>query len=103
DQRPSPALASSPAAGSAFEAIREAWRTPEHVNAAALRDAIERFLSRYPSDGLVPLARLYLALVAMKQEDFATADREIALTATLPPGTARDLWTIASARRLRLR
>jgi hypothetical protein len=101
--RPSPALATSPAAGSAFEAIREGWRTPDRVNPATLRGAIESFLSRYPSDGLVPVARIYLALVAMRQEDFATADRQLALTAKVEPGAARDLWTVASARRLRLR
>jgi hypothetical protein len=103
EPRPSPALATSPAAASAFEAIREAWRAPDRVSPASLRGAIESFLSRHRSDGLVPVARVYLALVAMKQEDFATADRQLALTATLPPGTAHDLWTVASARRLRLR
>jgi hypothetical protein len=101
--RPSPALATTPAAGSAFEAIREGWRTPDRVNPATLRGAIESFLVRYPSDGLVPVARVYLALVAMRQEDFATADRQLALTAKLSPGAARDLWTVANARRLRLR
>jgi hypothetical protein len=96
-------LASSPAAGAAFEAIREAWRSPDRVNPATLRDSIERFLARFPSDGLVPLARVFLALVAMKQDDFGTAERQLALTATLPPGTARELWSMAEARRLRLR
>jgi hypothetical protein len=103
EPRPTPALASSPAAGAAFEAIREAWRTPDKVNVAALRASIESFLVRFPNDGLAPLARVFLALVAMKQEDFATAERELALTAKLPAGTVHDLWTVAEARRLRLR
>jgi hypothetical protein len=105
EARPSPALASSPAAASAFEAIREAWRNPDRVNAATLRDSVERFLARFPSDGLVPLAHVYLALVALRQEDFVTAERELALTKDLQAGagTAHDMWTVANARRLRLR
>ena len=43
----------------------------------------------------MPLAHVYLALVALGQGDMATADRELALGETLPPGTTRDLWTVA--------
>ncbi len=64
---------------------------------------LDRFLVAFPDDGLVPLARIALALVAMNQSDLATADAQLALTADVPTGTTRDLWTIACARRLRLR
>src|SRR6516225_7732219 len=77
EHRPTPALASSPAAGAAFEAIREAWRTPDKVNVATLRASIESFLARFPSDGLVPLARVYLALVALYFNDSATTEKQL--------------------------
>jgi hypothetical protein len=101
--KPVPTLASSPQAATAFEQIREAWGDPEHTNADSRRRLLEGFLARFPSDGLVPLARVYLALVAMQQGDFAATDTQLAASENLPPGTARDLWTVACARRLRLR
>lgn len=100
--KPVATLASSVRSGAAFESIRTAWGSPEHTTPAVLRTMIERFLIDFPEDGLVPLARIALALVAMNQGDFNTADVEIGLTEDLPPGTAHDLWTIACARRLRL-
>jgi hypothetical protein len=101
--QPVATLASSPEAAAAFEAIREAWRNPDRIAPDALRRMIERFLIDYPKDGLVPLASVSLALVAMAAGDFAHADAELARTEGLPPGTARDLWTTARARELRLR
>jgi hypothetical protein len=103
DAKPAPTLASSPESAAAFEAIREAWRDPARTNPAALRARIERFIAQHPEDGLVPLAHVFLALVAIQQEDFATADAELALGATMPPGTAHELWAVAKARRSRLR
>ncbi len=95
-------LATSPQAAAAFETIRDAWDDTDAYSPAALRAMIERFLAQFPDDGLVPLARDALALVAMKQGDFATADAQIAMTARVPPGTAQDLRTVARARRWRL-
>lgn len=95
-------LPSSPAAAAAFDAIREAWRDPRRTTPAPVRAQLEQFIQQYPRDGLVPLAHVFLALVALEQSDFPAADREIALGESLPPGSARDLWTVARARRLRL-
>jgi hypothetical protein len=101
---PVPTLASSPQAAVAFDEIREEWGDPNHDGRwATLRQLLERFLVRFPSDGIVPLARIYLALVAMEQGDFATADKELAAVGNLRPGTAHDLSTVARARSLRLR
>jgi hypothetical protein len=100
--KPVPALASTPAAAAAFEVIRDEWRTTEHSNPAALRAPIEQFIAQYPRDGLVPFAHVLLAVVALGERDFALADRELALGERLPPGSTRDLWTVARARRLRL-
>jgi|SRR5579859_1445798 len=101
--RPVAMVASSPAAAAAFDAIREAARDPERTTLAALRAKIEQFLAAYPRDGLVPLAHVYLALAALDGSDYATADREIALGERLPAGSTRDLWTVARARRLRMK
>jgi len=101
--QPVASLPSSPEAAAAFEAIREAWRNPDRVAPDALRRMIERFLIDYPTDGLVPVASVSLALVAMGLGDFAHADEELARTEGLPPGRAHDLWTTARARELRLR
>jgi hypothetical protein len=99
--KPAPTLASSPQAAAAFDEIREAWSDADHSDPSVLRKLLESFLVRFPGDGLVALARAYLALVAMQQRDFAAADAQLAASENLPPGTARDLWTVARARRLR--
>ncbi|MCL2449432.1 MAG: hypothetical protein FWD17_10830, partial [Polyangiaceae bacterium] len=98
---PVPTLSSSPPAKAAFDAIRSA-RADRDRSPAELRTDIELFLARYPRDGLAPLARIFLALVALGQGDFATGDAAIAETRGLPPGTARDFWTVGRARQLRL-
>jgi hypothetical protein len=102
DAKPVAMLASSPESAAAFEAIREAFADPEHTTAAALRNRVERFVAQYPQDGLVPRARVILALVAMRTGDLAAADAELAGTAGGPRGTTEELWTVARARRLRL-
>ncbi|HZU82756.1 MAG TPA: hypothetical protein VE987_07565, partial [Polyangiaceae bacterium] len=102
EPRPVPSLASTPQAAAAFDEIRANWSDPD-ANPAVLRRLLERFISRFPTDGLVPLARVYLALVAMQQGDLAMGDTQLAASQSLPPGIARDLWTVARARRLRLR
>ncbi|HEY1691916.1 MAG TPA: hypothetical protein VGG39_07125 [Polyangiaceae bacterium] len=99
--KPVAALASSPGAATDFEAIREAWKAPSRGSPAVLRAALEQFLAQYPHDGLVPLAHVYLALLALDAGDAAAADHEIALGQSLPPGSTRDLWTVAVARRMR--
>ncbi len=102
EAKPVAMLASSPQSAAAFEAIREAFADPEHTTAAALRDRVERFLSQFPDDGLVPRARVILALAAMRGGDLAAADKALAQTSEGPRGTTEELWTVARARRLRL-
>ena len=100
--KPVPTLASSPEAAAAFEEIRDVWAEPDRVSADVLRQRLERFTARFPSDGLVPLAHIYLALLALDRGNLDSADRHLAASDKLPPGTAHDLWTVARARRLRL-
>jgi hypothetical protein len=100
--RPEPSLASSPAAAGAFEAIRASWNTPVRAVPQVLEGQVNAFLIRFPDDGLAPLAHVYLALLALEENDMAKADRELTLTKDVPPGTAHDMWTVAAARRLRM-
>jgi hypothetical protein len=95
-------LPSSPQTAAAFGAIRTAWIDLERSKPEVLRAMLESFLSHYPHDEVVPLAEVALALVALRQSDVATADVELQRTVGLPAGTVRDLWTVASAKRLRL-
>ena len=95
-------LAHTPPAAEAFEAIREAWAHPDDYPPSLVRGMLENFLTRFPWDGMVPMARGALALVALDLGDVAAADMQIALTDSVPPGTAQDLRTVARARRARL-
>jgi hypothetical protein len=99
---PVAALSSSPEAAAAFSAIRDAWAGPGQAVPAERRAALERFLARFPRDGRVQFVRVALALIAMTEGDYATADAQLTLTLDTPPGSTHDLWTVASARRLRL-
>src|SRR5580692_696150 len=99
---PAASLPSTPAAAAAFAPIREAWRSPARIPASTLRAQLDEFLAQYPKDGLAPLAHVYLAIVALRVTDFKEADAQLALGASLPPGSARDLWTVGRARRLRM-
>jgi hypothetical protein len=99
--KPVATLASTPAAALAFEGIRDGWRDTEHVLPGTLRAEIEQFLVQHPRDGLAPLASVMLAMIALGLGDLPAADRELAKGVTLPPGSTRDLWTVASARRAR--
>src|SRR5579859_6421374 len=105
DAKPVAMLASSPKSAAAFEAIREAFGDPKtdpDATAADLRARIERFIAQFPQDGLVPRARVLLALAALGAGDLAAADAQLALTAEGRRGTTQELWTVARARRLRL-
>jgi hypothetical protein len=100
---PVPSLASTPAAAAFFNGLRDSWRKPDRVPAVVLRAEVESFLLHWPDDGLVPLAHVYLALLQLQLGEMGAADYEIGLGTSLPPGTARDLWTVACARRERIK
>jgi hypothetical protein len=105
-RKPVATLASSPAAAAAFDAIREAWEEADRSNdivlRVALRSRLERFLAEFPHDGLVPMAEIALAMDAMRDGALATADAHLERAKDVSPGTARDLFTVARARRIRL-
>jgi hypothetical protein len=100
--RPEALLASTPEAGTQFDAIRRLWGEPG-TPPAMLRSMLDGFLLRFPRDGLAPLARVAQAIVSMRQGDLSTAEALLTATRDLPAGSAHDLWTVASAKRRRLR
>lgn len=102
ETRPVASLASTAPAGVDFQAIRDAWLNPSRVGRIELRAMIEAFLKKYPKDGLVPVARAYVAVICMDAGDFPCADAHLQQLTKLPMGTTNDLATTARARWLRL-
>ncbi len=99
--KPVALLAASQQSGAAFDAIRQAWSEGQAAP-GNLRNLLVTFLRDYPHDSIVPTARVALALVALHEGDFATADAELSLIKGLPAGSTRDLATVARAMRLRM-
>ncbi len=96
--RPTATLSNSTEAQVAFAPIVEGWSTQSRKGRAQLAQPLEAFLRAYPSDGDATLARAYLAFLALDARDGARADAYLrSLEATTPPGSTRDLVTIARA------
>ncbi len=102
ESRPVASLASTAAAGVDFQAIRDAWLNPSRVSRADLRTMLDQFVAKYPKDGLVPVARAYVAFLCMDAGDFACADAQLQQLTKLQQGTTNDLVTTARARWLRM-
>jgi hypothetical protein len=100
--RPVASVASSTEAAAAFEPIEAAWST-DAKERMAMRAALEAFLGRFPSDGLAPLVRTYLAMVELDGRNLGAAEADLALLSTLAPGATKDLAEIARAEDMRLR
>lgn len=94
---PVAALSDTPQAAAELAMLREAWESRRLE-----RPVVEAFIARNPSDGGVVLAKVYLAFVMLGDGQLVAADSELRSIADLPPGTTRDLATIARARSLRL-
>lgn len=100
---PSSALGTTTDAQKAFADIRTSFADSSRGR-AAVRLALERFLEKYPHDGLAPLAHAYLAHVLIDLGDDKEASKQVAalmdvqFVATTPPGTAGDLAALALGR-----
>jgi hypothetical protein len=90
-------LATTQDAAAELGALREAWAAR-----TLTREPLERFLSRHPDDGAIPLVKVWLAFVMIAAGELASADGVLDSIGELPPGGARDLATVARARSLRL-
>lgn len=100
--RPTSALGSTTDAQRAFADIRAAF-VDVGRGRAAVRLSLERFLDKYPDDGLAPLAHAYLGHVLIDLGDDASATKEIGhlvdvKTGSTQPGTAGDLASLALGR-----
>ncbi len=94
---PIASLANKTEAARAFAPLREQWEArkldPEQLRA---------FVRAYGSDGLAPLAKVYLAFALLDRGSLLEADGVLASIADLPPGSTKDLADVARARSLRL-
>ena len=95
--RPVATLSTSPDAATEFGALRAKWELRK-IDSASARD----FMRRFPNDGAVPLARVYLAFALIQEGRLLEADGVLSSLADLKAGATRDLATVASARSLRL-
>jgi len=96
-ERPEATLAREVVQQEDFQPIRDAWEA-RTLN----RNKIEQFIARYPNQPLTRLARVYLAFALMEEGNFLRANIELSqLEKELPPGSARDLYSIAKARAYR--
>ena len=95
--KPVASLSGTPEAAGEFMRVHERWEqrrnTPEQIL---------DFIRRFPNDGAVPTARVYLVFAYLTANDLAAADAALLGVQSLPQGATRDLATVAKARSLRL-
>src|SRR5690242_336294 len=87
---PTAALAGNRGAQEAFRPLKQRFISSDRAGRASLEPNLTWFVATYPNDGLTPLARLYLGLIAVARGD-STAARQIAQgVAAGQTGTTRD-------------
>lgn len=95
--KPVATLSTSPVAANAFAELRAKWELRKADSASA-----SDFVRRFPNDGAVPLAKVYLAFAYLQEGDLIKADGVLTSLADLKPGATHDLANVARARSLRL-
>lgn len=90
-------LSTSPDAATAFAQLHDRWETGKMDTQAPAE-----FIRRFPTDGSVPLAKVYLAFALIEAGDLVNADGTLSSLDDLRPGATRDLSMVAKARSLRL-
>lgn len=95
--KPAATLSTTPEANAAFTELRERWEQRKLTPELALD-----FLRRFPNDGAVPAAKVYLAFALLERGDPIKADGVLSSLSELKPGATADLATVARARSLRL-
>ena len=101
ESRPVASLSASAAATVAFARIQKKWDAADGSTPGTLRPSLERFITQFPNDGRVPLARAYLVFEMMDLGDWAGAEKALALLRDVGPGTTGDVVTTGEARMLR--
>ena len=95
--KPVATLSTSPAGAEAFAALRAKWELRK-LDPASASD----FIRRFPNDGAVPLAKVYLSFAFLQEGNLIKADGTLTSLADLKPGATLDLANVARARSLRL-
>ena len=91
DTAPVASLASSRGAQEAFRPLKQRFVTSDRAGRGRLEPNLTWFVATYPDDGLAPLARLYLGLIAVDRGDAAGARQVAQGVAAGQSGTTRDL------------
>src|SRR5262249_48899281 len=77
--------------------LRQRFVTSGRAERAKLEPNLDWFVANYPNDGLAPLARVYLALIAVDRNDHAKAEALVGDVLRGPPGSAHDLAELVQA------
>jgi hypothetical protein len=85
------ALAQSRGAQEAFRPLRQRFVGAERTQRALLEANLTWFVANYPKDGLTPLAKVYLALIAVDKGQIDRARELVEDAKKQPSGTTRDL------------
>lgn len=100
-RRPVFATSQTQDATQSFEELRDAWERRDQAP-ATLRAGLERHIKRFPNDGTLTTARLYLAFMLMQADDYYRADAQLALLESTPrsihPGPEADMFVLAKAK-----
>ena len=88
---PTAALASSRGAQEAFRPLKQRFVSSDEAGRARLEPNLAWFVATYPKDGLAPLAKLYLGLIAVGRGNAAAARQVAHGVAAGQSGTTRDL------------
>jgi hypothetical protein len=91
ETKPVASLASSRASQEAFRPIRHAFVTGDPQHRALLESRLEWFIVAFPDDGQVPLAKVYLALIAVGRGKLERAEQLARQVQAGASGTTRDL------------
>jgi len=90
ESAPAAALAGSRSTQEAFRPLKQQFISSNRARRALLEANLNWFVTSYPKDGQVPLAKVYLALISVDRGDLERAQRLVREIGT-GSGTTRDL------------
>jgi hypothetical protein len=93
-QTPAPTLAQSAEAQQEFQPIRHRWMLASARERAALEPALQEFRAHYPTEPLVRLANVMLAIIALDRGDTETAEALAAQVRSGPAGSTQDVASL---------
>ncbi len=94
---PQSALSASREAQAQFRVLHKRWTGSTAAERQKLKEPLEQFLERFPSDNRARLVRVYLAWLHVERGELAVARDLAAQTREGPRGAARDFANVAEA------